>query len=90
MKIIESSPERLVARQGVLVNYLIGGVLGAVGLSMAAASKGDIKLLAVGGVIVAVGGLYVLMSRKQLLVADKTSGQVSVTSTGLLGTKQAA
>ena len=90
MKIIESTSERLVARQGVAINYMVAGVLGLAGLGMAATGiRGERGFLIVGGIFLIAGVLTLLFSRRQDLVADRAAGTVELTAAGLLGTKRA-
>lgn len=90
MKIIESTSVRLVARQSVATNYLLGGVLSLAGSVMAVAGvRAQQGLLITGGVFIISGVLTLLFSRKQDLVADRATGILELTAAGLLGTKRA-
>ncbi len=91
MKVIEASATRLVAKENILVNYVVGGLcvlagLGALGLGMA-----NSKAVLAFGIIFTVAGLgTLLISRSEELTVDTATGQISVVNQGVLGKKSAS
>ncbi|MBW4061316.1 hypothetical protein HJC99_01950 [Candidatus Saccharibacteria bacterium] len=89
MKIIESSPDRLVARNRGIGGYSGGGIgvlvgIGTVIFGLAHKAPG---VWAVGLGVLAVGVLILLTNKSELLTADRASATVSIELKGLTGGK---
>ncbi len=82
MKIVEDSSNRLVLKQGAIMSRIVGGVIASAGVivvGVGVTSAHGIVLYAIGAVCIVVGALVLILSKSDLVVADKASRQLTVT-----------
>jgi len=86
MKIIEDSPSRLVLKEGALTGRLVGILFLIIGIGMAVAGLVAVKavvLVGAGIIFAACGLLALLFTKSDVVVADKTARQLTVTFASL-------